>query len=620
MEFPNLPKRAMWFVALPDRELGCITERLAAHASCRRDHVSGRPWLLGSWPAGHLTVGQATHCQTALLGWCSASTKELTRIAGRTADVAALDRELAAVRGNYHVLATAGGRARAQGTATGNRRVFHAELDGATVAADRADVLAWLVGAALDERAVALKLLDPSPPHPLIEATMWHGIVAVPPDHYLLLDADGRAHHIRWWQCPQPVLGLREGAALLREEFSAAVAARMRGIDTVSCDLSGGLDSTSVCFLAAQQDARLVAYTATGRDPADDDVAWARLAVAALPGVTHEVLPRERVPLAYQGITEATDPLDEPYDGLLDRAQALLALKRVAAHGSQLHLTGFGGDEVVESSPEHLHSLARSRPLLALARLREYHALSRWSLWTGLLSLARKHSYSEWLAEAAGQLTQPRPGDQLTLDWHAPLRLPPWVTEEAAELVRKTIVTAAREGAEPLMADYGRHSDLAIIRGGGYGTRLHRQMLERAEVPTTDPLLDDRVVDACLAVRPEEQTTPWSYKPLLVEAMRGVVPEASLRRTTKAEGSAEEAAGLRENRGELLALVEDSRLARLGLVDAERLRSSCRFSVAPSAYHESLQQTFSTEVWLRTFEGSRVCLSSTGRNHHDHAT
>ena len=89
------------------------------------------------------------------------------------------------------------------------------------------------------------------------------------------------------------------------------------------------------------------------------------------------------------------------------------------------------------------------------------------------------------------------------------------------------------------------------------------------------PYYDDRVVEAGLAVRPEERITPWRYKPLIVEAMRGIVPDESLARQTKANGSGDEDPGLRRHRDELLALFDDSRLARLGLVDAAALREFC---------------------------------------------
>ena len=112
------------------------------------------------------------------------------------------------------------------------------------------------------------------------------------------------------------------------------------------------------------------------------------------------------------------------------------------------------------------------------------------------------------------------------------------------------------------------------------------------------------MIEAGLAVRPQDRVTPWRYKPLIVEAMRGVVPEESLTRHTKDEGSYEVEAGLREHRAELLALCEDSRLARLGLIDANALREVCSRPLSPSLRFDALYQTVACEVWLRALEGA----------------
>jgi len=96
--------------------------------------------------------------------------------------------------------------------------------------------------------------------------------------------------------------------------------------------------------------------------------------------------------------------------------------------------------------------------------------------------------------------------------------------------------------------------------------------------------------------------------------MRGIVPARSLERVTKAEGSAEEEAGLRDCRDDLLALCDGSRLAELGLVDPDRLRTGCHYSPAPDRPHESLQQTVACEVWLRGITDARpTSVSPVGR-------
>jgi hypothetical protein len=112
------------------------------------------------------------------------------------------------------------------------------------------------------------------------------------------------------------------------------------------------------------------------------------------------------------------------------------------------------------------------------------------------------------------------------------------------------------------------------------------------------------VIEAGLAVRPEERISPWRYKPLITEAMRGVVPQQTLMRQTKASATYEELVGVRTHRADLLALCEDSWLARLGLIDANALREMIRRPQPTYLQTGDLHPTVACEVWLRTLEAS----------------
>jgi len=96
-------------------------------------------------------------------------------------------------------------------------------------------------------------------------------------------------------------------------------------------------------------------------------VRWARLARAHLAPEDFDVLPRERLPLVYQGISQVSEPLDRPFIGVIDRAKLLAGLRLAARHGPRLHLCGLGGDEVAQGAPNFLADLARGHPLAACA-------------------------------------------------------------------------------------------------------------------------------------------------------------------------------------------------------------------------------------------------------------
>ncbi|MBT2445221.1 lasso peptide isopeptide bond-forming cyclase [Streptomyces sp. ISL-36] len=615
--FPAPDEVPGWFVALPDSPVAdrvgaTLRDRAAVHTSQALQevgHPSGRPWLLGRWSPGTMAVGEAGRVKIAVVGEHAVTADRLVREAGRLKTVADLDGPAGSLVGSAHLAASVAGCVRLQGSVTGLRRVFHARIGDATVAADRADVLADLLDAEVDEQRLAVRLLNSFSLYPLAGDPVWREVSAVPTGHCLVLEGDGRGgsrgRTVPWWSPPEPVVPMAEGAPALREALSAAVDARVHGRSLVSCDL-GGLDSTSVCSLAARGSAELVAYTADGRDPMGDDVPWARRTVERLSGIEHHVIAGDRLPMVYEGLADVDARFDEPCPAAAFLSRWLAIPRLAAARGSPLHLTGFGGDELLAGSPAHLHALMRTHPRLALQRVRGFAAQRPWPYRETLRQLWDSSPYRVWLARAGDELTAaPPPQERPTLDWGAPPRLPPWATEDAVEAVRGLIRTAART-TEPLAQSRGQHVELAGMAAISRTVRQLGEVAGRFGLALSAPYYDDRVIEAGLAVRPLDRITPWRYKPLIVEAMRGIVPDESLTRDTKDEGSHEVEVGLREHRAGLLALCEDSRLGRLGLIDVDAFREVCSRPLPPTLPFDALYQTAACEMWLRTREIATV--------------
>jgi asparagine synthase (glutamine-hydrolysing) len=601
-----LPRLENWFIALPDIDpAGAVARSVQPHATRRLDHPSGRPWLLGRWSDREVAVATAGTAALAVLGEHIVSPDDLLPSAARLARASRVDHLDGAGSprwpGSYHLVASVAGELRVRGGVTGLRRVFAGLVGTVPVVADRADVLAALTGADLDPVRVAAHLLDPQTLHPIAGRPVWRGLTEIPGGHYVTIGPDAAPRFARWWSPPDPVIPLAEGARELAAALTAAVRVRTHGRGLVSCDL-GGVDSTAVCSVAATRaGAEVVALTVDVRDALADDVEWARHTVAGL-GIRHHIVPSEQMPLTYAGVDEMADLWDEPCYTTVDRDRWLAVIERAAGQGSDTHLTGIGGDELLHGSTAYLHTLARRRPLLARRLIRGFAAKYGWRTGHVLRQLADNDSYGEWLCRVDAHLTAaPPPITEPMLGWGSEPRLPPWTTPDAVEAVRG-LLRAEAGGIEPLSPHRGQHRELAAI---GLVSRMTRQLQQLAAdrgVRYAAPYYDDAVVTAALSVRPEERVTPWRYKPLISEAMRGVVPEVSRVRATKANAMVEEEMGLRAHRDALLALWEDSSLARMGLVDARAVRELCARPLPKHLQMGVLHQTVAAEVWLRSVE------------------
>jgi asparagine synthase (glutamine-hydrolysing) len=596
-----------WIAVLPDCESSvAAAEPLHPSATTMVTHISGRPWLIGRSRPSSVTVGQAGATRVAVFGCCPATSSELADVAARIKDVSDVSRLASWLPGSFHLLASVGGTVRVQGSASGLRRVFSARVGGIEVASSRADILATLTEAQVDQDWLAVRLLYPALPYPVGDTSPWRGINVLPPDSYLCVDRAGAARVVRWWNSPEPSLPLGEGALALREALTKAVMTLTASDELISCDLSGGLDSSSVCHLAARTSKSLLALTTGGPAVFDEEMSWADSAAVGLDHVTRVTLPAKEMPLPFDGLAVSAGPMDEPFTGEPIKARLLAFARHLTAHGSRLHLTGHGGDEILVGSKTYLRTLIRSHPRRAIQHARGHSALHRWPMMQLLHAMADRRSYRVWLRdEAADIITAPRM-EMPRLGWsYPPFRLPAWATTGAVDAVRD-ILRATAGYADPLSSIPGQHEVLDRVRNGARLVRQDQQVMARAGLTMAAPYLDDRVIEACLSVRLDERSTPWAYKPILVEAMSDLLPSRVLNRTTKTDGSADHQAGLQRNRAELLALFEESHLAEMGMIDANKICSTLRGPYPPNLWPAALWQTLACEIWLRDAQYSRT--------------
>ncbi|MEV5237527.1 asparagine synthase-related protein [Streptomyces cinnamoneus] len=590
------PPADVAFLVLPDGDAGrAALAALRAPGARVIGHASGRPWLVGRWPDGAVAVATAGRTRIAVIGDCPLARAELKAAAGRLRDVTGLDELARRLPGSAHLLASAGGRVRVQGGVAGVRSVYRARVAGVTVAADRPDALVCTTTAHVDERLLALRLMRPGVPHPLRERTLWRGVDAVAPGSCLIVDADGTARTARWWEPPEPLLSLGQGAPLLREALAEAVRARGRVAGgVVSADDSGGTDSAAVARLAAAPDRRLITVRIQQRG-ADDDAGQPPGA-----GAEHVLLRHDRSPALYAGLDRGTGVLPaEPAHWVRAAARFEEAARQMAARGSRLHFGGHGGDELFTPPAACLHTLARTHPRIAVRHLRERRAEARWPLIATWRAVADSKDFPAWLTHGADRLTSapPRP-DRPQLGWTAELRMPGWVTADAVYTSREVLIDASYE---PLAPDRGTHRTLERIRRAGAAVGYATRLAAAHGIRLAAPCLDDRVIEAVLAVHAHERASPHRRKPLLTEAVRDLLPDGPGGRTARRGPDDEDALyGFRRHRRALLALFDGSELARLGLVDDAEVRAALR---APHPTVESLltlEPTLACEAWLRT--------------------
>ncbi|WP_406131380.1 asparagine synthase-related protein [Streptomyces sp. NBC_00989] len=601
----------MDFVVLPDSPAApAVAEPLTRAADVRVvRHASGRPWLVGRWADEELTLVSAGARRVAVLGRSTVDRHRVERALAQARSLGQLDDVARSLPGCFHLVASFDGWTRAQGSLSTARQIFYADVGGIAVAADGPRRLAQWAGTlrgddgtlTVDRDLLALRLLTPVPPWPLSLRPVWSRVSAVGVGCRLELDSDGSAREVRWWRPPEPDVATEQAAVHIREALLACVGARTGA--TVSADLSGGLDSTSLCFLADAAGADLVTHHWKPEDRANDDTEWAERAARHLPAARHHVGADRNGPSWYETTATVDSGHEEgPLPWARNRAHMRRLLSTMAADGSRCHLLGIGGDELFGVLPTALWSLVRGHPLGSLARIHRFRVLNRWTLTSTVRGLADGTSFAAWLRSAADRLTEPAPGPgDALLGWGWEPRLPPWATVDAVDAVRRLLRdTAEREHPDPHHRDRAQHQMLDIVVQSGSAMRQLDAAFDDLGVACEAPFLDDRVVEAALSVRIDDRLVSGDFKPTLRRAVRGIVPEEILARRSKGEFSAEAFQGMRRNRGDLLDLCDDLRLSRLGLVDPDALRTALLGLKTQSWQLVPYENTLACESWLRS--------------------
>lgn len=359
-----------------------------------------------------------------------------------------------------------------------------------------------------------------------VDDTLYRHVFRLPPGHRMTVDAAG-VRVTRYWR-PEAVSELRITPAEAAERFRAllfeAVRCRTRSQRPVAAHLSGGLDSSTVVSVLGtlQSGGELAepfeAFTLTFPGLSCDETAYAS-AVADRYGHPWHRVPAAELPAAgYE--TLAARYLDFP--GYPNGNFAAPLLRRVRDRGCRVVLTGMGGDDWLAAATP----VARTLDLLGSGQLSTLrHELEGYS-WPRVTGATLRHLLGRALDRAA--LRQPR---------NAAIRrqLPAWL---APAFVRRSKL-AERISARPPVPrgwSWSRAERLALTHAG---IRVHPLETEHrtnsdVNIETRHPFYDVRLVEFLLALPDELCATQQTYKLLLREATRGLLPELIRTRQSKA--------------------------------------------------------------------------------------
>ena len=415
--------------------------------------------------------------------------------------------------------------------------------------------------------------------------TFFQSVHRLPPAHRLVATRDGGRVE-RWWDLdPERRTVYRrteEYTSHFLDLFEQSVEARLRTpAGPVGVLMSGGLDSGSVAAVARRRlqgkaSPELFAGSFVFERLRECDEREPILAVAAHLGMETDLVEAERFPI----LGDSNRPgLATPFLAWEGGFRELL--RKVKGRGAQVLLTGHGGDDLMAGSPFTYADRLRRGDLRAVAEVAR-HAASRGRSWRWILY--------NYLARPLLPLTPPR------------AEPPAWIDPAFArrtglkERLRASFPRRFQETARQAL--YERFLQTPWERVAHW--------YDRSAAPygigVRHPFLDRRLLELVFSIPPERLFRAGQSKPLLREAMAGLLPESvRLRQTRTRLGSFLDLSLRESQRGTVEALLASPMAAGLGFLDGERLRAEYRryLEGEPSEAQRALWYAITLEIWLR---------------------
>jgi asparagine synthase (glutamine-hydrolysing) len=409
---------------------------------------------------------------------------------------------------------------------------------------------------------------------------------------------DATARERTYWSPPAATDGnapkFAEAVEAVESLFLRAVEMRLFADVPVGALLSGGVDSSLVCWAIAKLGGDVTAYTiGTPGDPLDE-TADARLTAAAL-GISHRVLDLSATDAP--DVSELVAAYAEPF--ACSSALGMLRVSRAVAPSATVLLTGDGGDDVFLGYPEH-------RYLWFASRLARRTPAAAADLWSNILStrfprrgLARRAaSFLDYTTGGLGAVTNARDG--LPIYEHEAIlgeRL------AGATLAQRDIARSRESGRNVLaeFLDYDRRTRFT----GEYLPKVDGATMHYA-LEARSPFLDQKLWEYAAALPLDLRLHRGALKAILRELARRRIGE-------RVAGGRKRGFGIPAGRwmaGRWRARVEetlrDSILGREGWIDSQAALK--KFAREAERGEASLQTwyLYVLETWMRHERGAKV--------------
>ncbi|WP_251883478.1 asparagine synthase-related protein [Bifidobacterium longum] len=441
--------------------------------------------------------------------------------------------------------------------------------------------------------------------YPFDSFTVWKGVRQLSPGCTFAGIGRSKIKLTRVAKYPSANLELASAISGFRESVDHRLHSLLKGVEQVSCDLSGGLDSsyTAVVLKNHVQDMQTVFLD--GGEGNQSDRHWATTIAREIQS-SHRVLDY----LSHTTVLGAeTSKIRERMDFGFDESFRYVTLAQylkdfASQFGAALHFNGHGGDELFGPNAAMSWSYVRYGQGAKINRLKNvfgFAAANKFQYSDFWKALSQNQSFREELTADFCHRRKPNlNSEKYDASWLPAPEIPSYCTANFLSEIEEAIDILASESREPYSADRSQHriaedvvAHISLIRG------MNSFKLDSGKFSFTSLFLSPSVISAAMSLSINDRFLARVAKPLLYHTWPQQMNRSIFARHDKGEYSPATFAEFEAVKSRISDLLNsNSVLAQMGLLDVNLVANALNSFSIDGTGLDSLMRAGALEAWL----------------------
>ncbi|WP_028517895.1 asparagine synthase-related protein [Ruminococcus flavefaciens] len=387
----------------------------------------------------------------------------------------------------------------------------------------------------------------------------------------------------------------------LRDTIISNIYNQNSQFDSVSCDVSGGVDSASIAYVVNKISGQPMIFHAESDESANSDTKWAqyiaddlRIELNKLPSIDKNSS-RFSVDKEYIGSNVPDSPL------LWGDTEGYVKemLCKLPEKDKHLHMIGIGGDELFTYIPSVPWSIIREEGVVrSIPLIFKYCILSRRSFLKCIKDLTNKTSLKDEVKQSIDNGFGSKKKNKRQLSWSEDVIFPSWLTDSAKESAHSKINSLFSNQFYELSDDRSHYQRIQSIL---FQKEIFSQIVHVAgdEIGWYAPFLDAKVIKTALTLPSRYCTDPQKTKPMLYEALKGIVPLEVFTRGVKGDYSSAFYNDYRAAAAKWMGKTKEFFLSKLDVINHESLDRELSMPSSNFERVDFFMRVCNIERWLR---------------------